>query len=218
MSTLREVLILTGMATLASVGWYYGYRFLQLKNDILGVEWLFIGLSASCFFINRLGWSESAGHVTHFLDLFSRLVGIPIIGTLGVLQITHGWHFSRRQEVALFVIGLAASAAFLVSNTLQQALPVLFLVLGLAFLALCGFMAQQAFRRGLRWEGWLMVVSVLMNVGVALLQDFVKFEDDATAVLMNQLLIEHVVWSYGCAVMFYCYRAMHFHALGRRAA
>lgn len=211
MQSLREPIILGCMLTLAAIGWVYGYKFFQLKNDILGFEWWLIGLSASCFFLYRLGVSQVAGQVTYFLDLFSRLIGVPVIGALGVLKVTHGLHFTRTQEVCMFAVGMLVSAAFVAFEPLKASLPVLYLVFGIAFFVLCGFMAAQAFQRGLRLHGWLMTLSVLLSFGVSLLQDFVKFEDEETAVLMNQLVIEHVVWSFACVAMFYCYRALHHH-------
>jgi hypothetical protein len=207
-ASLRDIVILISLAAMVVVGWYYGYRFLKLKNDILGVEWMIIGFSATCFFVNRLGLSESSVEITWFLDLFSRLIGIPILGTIGVMKVTHGRDFTRRQEIWMFAIGLLVSAAFKVSSALQAMLPVLYLVLGVAFLALVAYMAYQAFKRGLRMHGWLMVVAVLLNLGVALLQDFAKLPDENTAIFFNQLVIEGFVWAFGLAAMFYTYEAM----------
>lgn len=205
----RDLAIISGMCLLAFVGWYYGWRFLKLKNDILGFEWLIIGFSATNFALYTIGAFKFGIEITMFLDMFSRLIGIPILGTLGVLQITHDRHFTQWQEFWLFAVGLGTTAAFKLFTPLQAALPVLYLVLGLAFMGLCVFMGQQAFKRGLRLHGWLMVVSVLMNFGVSLLQDFVKLPDEDTAILLNQIVIEHFVWSFGCAAMFYVYQALH---------
>lgn len=213
--SLRDGVILGGMFTLAFVGWYYGWRFFQLKNEILGFEWFIIGFSATNFALYTIGVSKFSGEITYFLDLFSRLIGIPIIGTLGVLKVTHGRSFTRSQEFWMFAIGLLVSAAFVASGTLQAALPVLYLALGIAFLALCIFMAQQAFKRGLQWHGWVMTASVAATFGVSLLQDFVKLPDEDTAVFMNQLVIEHFVWAFACAAMFHVYRALHDARLGR---
>lgn len=54
----RDMMIYTAVSSLVWVGFYYGYRFLKLKNDMLGYEWFFLAVSATNVILDKAGVFE----------------------------------------------------------------------------------------------------------------------------------------------------------------
>lgn len=208
MSEEQYYVVLAVVACLATVGYVYGYRFNQLKNHMLGYEWYLIGLSATCVFIDKAGVSETAGHIWHFLDAFSRLLGVTLIGGLGIMKVTHDLELSIKSEVLIFISSLGVSYLFLHWAVLQPFLPFAYLVTGALFMVLLAYVAWAAFRARLYFHGWAMVAVIGFNFFVALLQDFIKLPTEETSIIFNQVVIEHVVWSSSFAELFYVYYAL----------
>lgn len=205
---LRALLIYLSMLALGGVGLWYGWRFLQLRNQLLGYEWFVLGGNSLNGLLFTTGLAPWLGSVWHFLDVFSQIAGVTVIGALGSMRVTHGLHLSGRGEAAVFAAGLMAAWAFLVVDVLQPALPWVAFGMGLGFLALLVYIARVAFASGLRGHGWAMLLVVVLNLGIGVLQDSAELPGDATALFFNRRLLEHLVWALSFGALFHVYVAL----------
>ena len=95
----------------------------QAQNYLLGVEFLIVGISATNFttFI-ATGWQTNYD-VAIFLDAFSRGVGVPIVGTLGLMAVTHGYKPSPAKDFILFLAAFSVTAIYFLSTAFKPWLP-----------------------------------------------------------------------------------------------
>lgn len=206
--TLRDLIIHASMCALSGVGFWYGWRFLQHRNQLLAFEWFVLGgnsLNGLRFTTGLVPW---LGTPWHFFDVFSKIAGVTVIGALGLVRVTHGLHLSGRAEAAIFAVGLLAAWAFMVLDTLQPALPWVAFGMGLGFLGLLLFIARMAFTRGLRGHAWTVALVVVLNLDVGVLQGFAELPGDATALFFNRLVLEHLVWALSFGALYHVYAAL----------
>ena len=78
----RDLVSVIATLSLIFTGIYFGIRFLKLKNQLLGWEWIVLGFSASNILLGILLQNASFTAVGFFCDAFSRGVGFPVIATL----------------------------------------------------------------------------------------------------------------------------------------
>lgn len=206
--TLRDLIIHASMCTLSGVGFWYGWRFLQHRNQLLGYEWFVLGGNSLNGLLFTAGLVPWLGTAWQFFDVFSKIAGVTVIGALGLMRVTHGLHLSGRTEAAIFAVGLLAAWAFLMLDALQPALPWVAFGMGLGFLGLLLFIARVAFARGLRGHAWTMALVVVLNLGVGVLQDFAELPGDATALFFNRLVLEHLVWALSFGALYHVYAAL----------
>lgn len=207
MMTSRALMMYVGMSSLVFVGFYFGYRFLKLKNDLLGYEWFLLGTSAFNNVLFLSGTSEFSGQVVQFLDLFGRFVGVPIIGGIGLMRVTHGLNLPKVLEKGLFVAGLIATYLLLVwGDSLQTFLAFTLMIVGIFFLAILIFMARQSWQKGLKPYAAAVVLIIGLNIFTGLLRDFVHLPDEATAIFFNEFVLEHAVWSFSFTMLYFAYR------------
>lgn len=207
----REWIIYMSMATLVWVGLYYGIRFLKLNNHLLGYEWIVLGVSAACgiLYISKL--APQVITVWPFLDLFSKLFGVTIIGALGVMRVTNRFELSMRQELVIFSAGLLISYVFMISSTLYATVEIVSFLTALLFLLSLVFLAIQSFSYGLKWYGWLTAIAIVANIALALWRDFSGEGGGTMNIESVAFILQHLIWSSSFAVLFYAYQA-----LGRR--
>lgn len=206
--SIKDLALVIMILTLTCVGTYYSYRFWKIRNDILAIEWFIIGFSALCFFLYAIGISENSIKITMFFDVFSRMIGMPIIAVLGLMKATHNLKFSLRGEVVMFSAAFIVSYLLIVVEALQPILPILFFSVGILFTIYLILFAKQLFSYRITGHGYAMIAMIVMNFFVMLLQDYMHLSHDDTAVFFNKLFIEHVVWSFSFAEMFYAYSAL----------
>lgn len=206
--TTRDLVIHAAMCTLSGVGFWYGWRFLQHRNQLLGYEWFVLGGNSLNGLLFTTGLVPWLGTAWHFFDVFSKIAGVTVIGALGLMRVTHGLHLSGRAELAIFAAGLLAAWAFMVLDALQPALPWVAFGMGLGFLGLLLYIGRVALARGLRGHAWTMVLVVVLNLGVGVLQDFAELPGDATALFFNRLVLEHLVWALSFGALFHVYVAL----------
>lgn len=204
----RDLMIYVAVFSLVWVGFYYGYRFLKLKNDLLGYEWFVLAISAGNVMLDKAGIFDFSVHVWHFLDTFSKLFGITVIGTIGIMKVTHGLQLSKAKEISIFIFSLVLSYAFETLDAWRALLPVASILAAVVFLLFCAYLAQQAFKYLLRLHGWAMIFIIVLNVFVAAIQDYVRLPDEETAIFFNKWVMETLTWSLSFAEIFYVYRAL----------
>ena len=65
----------------------YGTKFLRKQNYLLGIEWWIVGISGANFAFYWISSSQASYAIMIYLDAFSRLFGIPVIGVLGMMAV-----------------------------------------------------------------------------------------------------------------------------------
>ncbi|MCY4757130.1 hypothetical protein [Pelomonas aquatica] len=212
----RDLVSVIATLSLIFTGIYFGIRFLKLKNQLLGWEWIVLGFSASNILLGILLQNASFTAVGFFCDAFSRGVGFPVIATLGFVELFKGRKFSWQFDVAAFAGGaafaLAARTVWLESPTLQQ----FYLVAGLPFNVCMLYFAARLFAVRLVGHGIAILAGLAALWGISLLEGgYIAFPGEETNVLFNWLTIAEFVWAVVFAQYFFAYRAYEAATNGR---
>ncbi|TXH57261.1 MAG: hypothetical protein E6Q93_13230 [Burkholderiaceae bacterium] len=206
---LRELLISLSIPTMVFTGLYYGWRFLKLDNPLLGWEWVILGVSAFSMWMNHFGLSPHFLAFSMFCDAFSRTVGMPIIASLGLLQLTHGLVLSTRAKVALFVGGAVVAAACRLSPQIDEWLAIGSMVIGLGFYVVIFLFARALYRRGLNGHAALVLFSSVPLTFIALLEGVIQLPGEEHNLILNFMFLAHLTWALVFGHWFYAYRALH---------
>lgn len=209
------VLALTG-ATLACTGLFYGVRFMQRGNHLIGVEWLIMGISSTNATVFFLTQSPQAYDIAHFFDAFSRAFGLPIVTSAGLLVITHGYRPTAFQEILYFALSFAAAAVLVLSPALKPALPVFYLVMWLVFTMFLMMFALELLKHQIYLHFWLTVLAVIMSLAIAVIYDFFKIPGDETHPILNFYSIALMTWAFLTAEIYYAYFALERVKLSRK--
>jgi hypothetical protein len=193
---------------LVFTGVLYGTKFLKAGNPLLGYEWYILAFSASnaaLYFVN--------GHETHinialFCDAFSRIVGIPVIGTLGIMQMTHDLSLSKAMKVGCFVLGAVVAAILRLSPSLNTLLPVGSAVIGLAFTWIMVHMIIRLFRIGNTFHGVLMTLTTVILFLVSMADGIFTVPNPHKIIFLDFWFFSNLVWALGFAEIYYAYRAI----------
>ncbi|MBC2659052.1 hypothetical protein H7A76_26745 [Pseudomonas sp. MSSRFD41] len=187
-------------------GLSYGMAFVKRKNYLLGVEFLIVGISATNFttFI-ATGW-EVNYNIAMFLDAFSRGVGVPIIGTLGLMAVTHNYKPSPAKDFILFLAAFTAAAIYFLSITFKPLLPYFYVLMwSLYTLYLLYFMWRLA-RAGEVLNALATLVGAVAGLTIALRYDFFPIPGDETKMIF--MTCAFLTWSYTMVQLFYAYHAL----------
>ncbi len=211
--------LVMGIATLSLIftGYYFGYRFLKLRNTLLGWEWIVLAFSASNVLLGTLLKNPSFEAVAFYCDAFSRGVGFPVIATLGFVELFRGRKFSWQFDVAAFsggaVFAWAARTVWAESQILQQ----FYMVVGQVFALCMLYFAVRLFAIRLVGHGVAVIAGLVALLAISLLEGgFFTFPGEETNVLFNWLTIAQFVWALVFAHYFFAYRAYETAAIGRR--
>lgn len=202
----RDLFALLSCIALVISGLFYGVAFIRRNNYLLGLEFLIVGISASNFttFI-ATGWQLNYD-IALFLDAFSRGVGVPIIATLGLMALTHGYRPSRATDIVLFVGGFAATFVYHLSDAFKAPLPYFYLVMwSLYTLYLCCFIWRLARAREF-FHVLTTIVGGVAGLTIAIRNDFFPIPgDDTKLIFMTYALL---TWAYSIVQLYYAYRAL----------
>lgn len=184
----------------------YGVAFVRRKNYLLGLEFLIVGISASNFttFI-ATGWQANY-NIAIFLDAFSRGVGVPVIGTLGLMAVTHNYKPSAVKDILLFVAGFAATCIYYLSGLVTDSLAYFYVLMwSLYTLYLCYFTWRLA-RAGEVFHALATVLGGVAGLTVALRYDFFPIPGDDTKMVF--MTFAFLTWSYSIVQLYYAYGAL----------
>ena len=203
-----EASVVTVSLMLVFTGLWFGTKFLRANNPLLGYEWYILAFSASNAAIYFATGRELHIEIALFCDAFSRTVGIPVIGTLGLMQVTHGLKLSPAAKVGLFVLGALVAAAFVASPALNRLLPVTALALGMAFTWLMASMAFCLFRIGNPVHGALMALFTVLFFLVAISEGIAELPNPDKLIVLDFWFFANLIWALGFAEIYYAYRAI----------
>src|SRR6266446_3669216 len=147
-------------SSLAFSGLYFGRQLQKLGNTLLAYEWYILVVSACCGIVVALDQYTPVTWLWDYLDAFSRLLGVPIIATLGIMRVTHQVRLTKRQESLLFAVSLVAAELFF---TLDITIPIrepVYLVTMLGFGVPVVILIRHAFKADRNWEAWMLIAAL----------------------------------------------------------
>lgn len=204
----RSIVLMLASILLSYVMFKYGFKFLSKRNYLLGIEWLIVGVSGANFAFYWITLSEASYALMIYLDAFSRLFGIPVIGALGMMAISHHYKPSVRADVLVFVASMIGTAILLYSGFFDASLPYIYLVMWYGFAAYLCYFAVRLFAAGETMVAALLSIGIVVASMLHTAYDFYTIPGDETNVFLNFWFIALVVWSYIFAVIYYAYDAL----------
>ncbi len=193
---------------LVFTGVFYGTRFLRAGNPLLGYEWYILAFSASNAALYFVNGNELHIGIALFCDAFSRIIGIPVIGTLGIMQMTHNLTLSTSAKIACFVLGAVVAAILRLSPDLNTLLPVGSAIIGLAFTWIIIHMTIRLFRIGNVFHGVLMTLTTVMLFLVSMADGIFEVPNPGKIIFLDFWFFSNLVWALGFAEIYYAYRAI----------
>lgn len=203
-----ELSIVIVSLMLVFTGVWFGTKFLKARNPLLGYEWYILAFSASNAAIYFATGRELHITIALFCDAFSRTIGIPVIGTLGLMQITHRLTLSNTSKISLFILGAIVAAAIMTSPRLLAMLPYGALIVGMAFFWIMAVMALRLFRIGEVLHGVLMVLFVLLFFLVGISEGIAELPNPHKLTVLDFWFFANVIWALGFAEIYFAYRAI----------
>jgi len=204
----RTALLLLGCLSLAVTGWVYGLKFLKLGNHILGYEYLIVGSSGLNFLFYNATLYQPSYDLMIYLDAFSRAFGFPILGTLGLMAVTHQVGISKRTKIALFVITLGLTSVMLSSDFMLPMLPYLYLVVIYPFCLYLFYVAKRLFDIGRIGLAVFVLKSTFASLLIASIYDFYTIPGEEMNVVFNFFFLALITWSASFVAMYYAYVAL----------
>lgn len=204
----RTALLLMGCFTLAFSGFYYGLKFLKLKNQILGYEYIIVGASSLNFLFYNATLSAPSYELMLYLDSFSRAFGFPVLGTLGFMVVTHNLILSSRSKISLFVITLGLTPLILYSDFFEPMLAYFYLLMMYPFCLFMFYIARRLIKIRKEVIGVFLIVTTLANILIASIYDFYKIPGEETNVVFNLFFLALITWSSAFVAMYYAYVAL----------
>src|SRR5262249_20627340 len=161
-------------SALALGGAIYGVKFNKKGNYLVGYEWLILALSSSNALIYFATELPISFHVAHFFDAFSRAFGVPIVTTLGLMTLTHGYKPSIRRDVALFAASFAGTAILVNVPSIAPLLPYFYLLMWILFSIYLAYFAKRLLNAGQARQASALLFAMVLNLVIASIYDFYK--------------------------------------------
>lgn len=208
---LREILIASGMLALVTTGFGLGLRFWRQDNILLGAEWIILGFSALNFALWVTFGFQISFEISMVCDAFSRSIGIPVVATLGLAKLTHGYDVSKTTKWLLLVGGFPLAYALLAYPPIQPILPYAFFACGIvANIFLVNFAIRLA-RVGERGHAFGVMLTNIGFVIMALLEGIIAIPGEETNLILNFFFLAGWVWALGFAEIYFAYQALARH-------
>jgi len=204
----RTALLMLGCLSLTITGWVFGFKFLKLGNQILGFEYLIVGSSGLNFLFYNATLYQPSYDLMIYLDAFSRAFGFPVLGTLGLMAVTHQYRASTRSKVVLFVITLGVTAVMLSLDFMESILPYLYLVVIYPFFLYLFYVVKRLFDVGRAGTGIFLLKSTFASLLIATIYDFYKIPGEEANVVFNFFFLALISWSVSFVAMYYAYVAL----------
>ncbi|GAB3627975.1 hypothetical protein PTE30175_05544 [Pandoraea terrae] len=208
MDLVRNHLICFASFVLAVSGATYGTKFLKKRNYLLAAEWLIISLSATNLAVYLLIEWPPLYHVAHFFDAFTRAFGVPVIGVLGFMTVTHGYKPSVRQDVALFALAFGGAAVLETVGSIAPALPYFYVVTWTCFSIYVAYFVKRLLGVGEKFHAMTTTVALVTSQVIACVYDFYKIPGDEHNVLFNFFFMALLTWAYFIVATYYAYCAL----------
>ncbi len=205
---LRSLILMLASIMLCLVMCTYGTKFLKKRNYLLGIEWWIVGVSGANFALYWITLSQTSYAIMLYLDAFSRLFGIPVIGILGMMAVSHHWRPSVIVDAWVFLVSIIGTAILLYAEFFEASLPYIYLVMWYAFAAYLCYFAMRLFSHGETAVAINLSIAIVASTALHTAYDFYALPGDETNIFLNFWFLALVVWSYLFSVMYYAYDAL----------
>jgi len=205
---LRTFILCVASSALALGGIVYGVKFNKKGNYLVGYEWLILALSSSNALIYFATGLPISLHVAHFFDAFSRAFGVPIVTTLGLMTLTHGYKPSIRTDIVLFAGSFAGTAVLVTVGSIAPLLPYLYLVMWVLFSIYLAYFARQLLNVGEARQASALLFAMVLNLVIASIYDFYKIPGEETNIVFNFFTLALFTWAYLTVQVYYAYCAL----------
>ncbi|MEL0155272.1 hypothetical protein [Sphingopyxis sp.] len=208
---LRSSLITSGMLALVVTGIGLGWRFWRQGNILLGAEWMILGFSAFNFALWNSFGVQLSYEISMVCDAFSRSIGIPVIATLGLAKLTHGFDVSKATKWLLLVGGFPLAYGLLAYPPIQPALPYAFFACGLVATIFLVYFAIRLAQVGEYGHAIAVMVTNILFVITALLEGIIAIPGEETNLVLNFFFLAGWIWALGFAEIYFAYQALARH-------
>lgn len=215
---LRDILIVSGMLALVATGLGLGYRFWRQDNILLGAEWVILGFSALNFALWVAFGFQLSFEISMVCDAFSRSIGIPIVATLGLAKLTHGFDVSKTTKWLLLVGGFPLAYGLLAYPPIQPVLPYAFFACGIVANIFLIYFALRLARVGEQGHALGITLVNISFIIIALLEGIIAIPGDETNLILNFFFLAGWVWAIGFAEIYFAYQALARHLAPPSAA
>lgn len=203
----RLLSICIGAIALAATGFFYGVKFCQKRNYLIGVEWFALAISSTNFMVYELThWNITYLGVL-FLDTFSRAFGLPIVTVAGLMVLTHRFRPTIGVDVLLFV-GTAIATLFLLIEIFAPVLAYFLLAMWTIFTIYLVYFAYRLWMFREKAHAFGVLFAALLNQIIAYMYDFYKIPGDETNIIMNFYTLALFTWAYLTVQVYYSYCAL----------
>jgi len=203
------LIVLSCLVTFASLG-YFGVKFLQKKNYLLGIEWLILSASSGNFAVYWFTLSEAQYSVAYFFDAFSRLSGMTLLTILGMMVVSHRFQPSTRFDTWAYVLSTVATVLvlYVYDDVINPWLAYLYLGIWYVTAIYLADFCRRLFAVGRVAVGLHMVAATISLTILHTAYDFYKIPGDETNLFFNFYFVAFLVWAYGYSAMYYGYLAL----------
>ncbi|MBW1595588.1 transporter [Streptomyces sp. JJ38] len=212
---LRELFFLLADVWMIAAGFTFGWKFIRnYGNYLLGLEWIIVATSGSNFLVYALlGADEKSPMYTaaHFLDAFSRSVGITLILVLGLMGATHRYKPSKATDIGVFAFAAAVGLFLqLFGEQLGLGMAVFYVVVNVLTSLFLVYFSKRLWAIGAKMPAIGAGLATAAAFVIAATYDFVSIpgDDEAHTLFYTAALS---TWGFQMCMYYFAYRALHAH-------
>ena len=205
---LETLIFLAADALMVASGFIYGWKFLRKRNVLLGLEWMIVATSGTNFFVYSLVGSPFLYNISYFFDAFSRALGFPLLGVVGLMAVTHRYRPSFRTDVVLFAVSIAVAVVLVVGDhALGAVKPWLYVLTGTALSAYLLYFIWRLLKAGEILHALGTTVVLVTLQAIATIYDFYHIPgDDDQHTLFYIFALS--TWGFAMFELYYAYCAL----------
>lgn len=212
---LKAVLFLLADVFMITAGFTFGWKFIRnFRNYLLGLEWIIVATSGSNFLVYALlGADENSPMYTaaHFLDAFSRSVGITLILVMGLMGATHRYKPSKATDVGVFAFAAGVGLFLqLFGERLGLALDIFYVVVNVLTTLFLIYFSKRLWAIGAKGPAIGAGLATAAAFTIAAIYDFVRIPGDDEAHTLFYIAALST-WGFQMCIYYFAYRALHSH-------
>nr|WP_230684484.1 hypothetical protein [Burkholderia cepacia] len=204
----RSPNIALSVALLAWVTGTYGMKFVRKRNPLLGAAWWVVAASAiNALIFMATGWSGSSG-VAHFLDMFTRGFGIPVIAAAGMMAVTHEYRPMAQQVVMLFGMAVVGTMVLMTLEFVDIVLPYFYVAMWVLLALYLVYFVVRLLRVGEALHATTTTLALVLSLVVAYVDDLYKMPGNTHGAVFSFPVLALLTWSYFAVAIYYAYCAL----------
>lgn len=200
---LRSLILVLASALLALTSYVAGWKFIQKRSYLVGIEILVIAVSATNATVIFATNSEISWAIGHFLDAFTRAFGIPIVVVAGMMSLTHGYKPSVLVDVVALVATLAGTFVLVGVPEVAAVRPYYYVVMWSLFSIYLAYFIKRLLVVGEIFPAVVLGVALVTSQAIAMIYDFYKIPGEETNVVFNFYALALCSWAYLSPALYY---------------